>query len=593
MRDQLRGMGVVGKLLLWLAAVCICAGPALAQSAVTGALTGTVTDPSGAVIAEATVTATNHDTGQQRTITTDANGAYKFSLLPPGNYDVKFSAKGFETAEVPSIAINVTETPVLNRALEIGSQAQQVTVQSNVQTIQTQNATVGQLIGSHEMTALPLSSRNYTQILNLAPGVVNNVADASAYGTGSQDVQVNGSGAQENNYEMDGVVVNDAFSNEGAGVRTYGSIAIPNPDSIQQFNVQTAQYDASFGRNPGANVNVVTKGGTNQFHGDAWEFNRNNFFNANDFFLKRQELSPGGSGVNAPQILKQNQFGFTFGGPIKKDKVFFFTSYQGTRQINGIVSEGYDTGVSVPAINDYADVASGICANLRCTNNAAAYQAYLGSTFGAGGPEPQGTISGTGPAIAADGSNISPVAIAILQAPGLKGGLNQGFFVAGAPASCAAPCLQNIEDPATANENQFMINTDYVLSSRNTLSERYFHSSQPTSSAFGGSLPGSPYSYNFGNDVADLRLTSILTSNLVNDARISLNRMTTVGEDDYNLEACSVGMIPSINNGAPCPAVAGANADLYRLPSISISGLRYPGYFSAGAFSFAGSTYNT
>jgi Carboxypeptidase regulatory-like domain len=593
MRNQLKGTGLVRGLLLWLAAVCICAAPTLAQTSVTGALTGTVTDPSGAVIVGATVTATNHGTGQERTTTTDANGAYKFSLLSPGDYDVKFSARGFETAEVPSITVNVTETPVLNRALQIGSQAQHITVQSNAQIIQTQNATVGQLVGSHEVIALPLSSRNYTQILNLAPGVVNNVNQASGYGTGSQDVQVNGSGAQENNYEMDGVVVNDAFSNEGAGVRTYGSIAIPNPDSIEEFNVQTAQYDASFGRNPGANVNVVTKGGTNQFHGDAWEFNRNNFFNANDFFLKHQELSPGGSGVNAPQILKQNQFGFTFGGPIKKNKVFFFASYQGTRQINGIVSEGYETGVSIPAINDYADVASGICANLRCTNNTAAYQAYLGRTFGVGGPEPQGTISGTGPAIAADGSNISPVAIAILQAPGLKGGLNQGFFVPGASASCAAPCLQSIEDPATANENQFMINTDYVLSSKNTFSERYFHSSQPTGSPFGGSLPGSPYSYNFENDVANLRLTSTLTSNLVNDARISLNRMTTVGEDDWNLDACSVGMIPPINNGAPCPAVAGANADLYKLPSISISGLKYPGYFSAGAFSFAGSTYNT
>lgn len=593
MRNQFRGRRVVGELLLWLAAVCICAAPALAQTSVTGALTGTVTDPSGAVIAEATVTATDNGTGQTRTTTTDPNGAYKFSLLPPGNYDVNFSAMGFETAEVPSIAINVTETSVLNRALKVGSQVEKVTVQSNAQSIQTQNATVGQLIGSDEMTALPLSSRNYTQIVNLAPGVVNNVADASSFGTATQDVQVNGSGAQENNYEMDGAVVNDAFSNEGAGVRTYGSIAIPNPDSIQEFNVQTAQYDASFGRNPGANVNVVTKGGTNQFHGDAWEFNRNNFFNANEYFLKHQELSPGGSGVNAPQILKQNQFGFTFGGPIKKDKLFFFTSYQGTRQINGIVSEGYSTGVDMPAINDYADMASGICTNLRCTNNTAAYQAYLGRTFGVGGSEPQGTVSGTGPAIAADGSNISPVAIAILQAPGLKGGLNQGFFVAGAPASCAAPCLQNIEDPATANEDQFMINTDYVLSGKNTLSERYFHSTQPTTSPFGGSLPGSPWIVNFANDFANLRLTSTLTSNIVNEARISLNRMTTVSTDGWNLDACSVGMIPAINNGAPCPAVTGAAADLYKLPAITVSGLTYPGYFSAGAFSFAGTQYNT
>lgn len=595
MADLFKKAKVWSAPLVFVAAIFMCIAPvALAQTSATGALTGTVTDPSGAVIAGATVTATNTGTGQTRTVTTDANGAYKFSLLPPGTYDVKFSAGGFKTAEVPSITVNVTETPVLNRGLEIGSQAQQVTVQSNAETIQTQSPTVGQLVGSHEITALPLSSRNYTQIINLSPGVVNNVASASAFGTGTQDVNVNGSDSQQNNYQMDGASIVNYSSGEAATQNTYGSIAIPNPDSIQEFKVQTAQYDASYGRNPGANVNVVTKGGTNSFHGDAWEFNRNNFFNANEFFLKRQELNPaGGSGVNAPQVLKQNQFGFTFGGPIEKDKLFFFTSYQGTRQINGIVPQGYSVGVSLPAINDYADLASGLCADLRCTNNTAAYQAYLGRTFGVGGPEPQGTILGTGPAIAADGSNISPIAIAILQAKGLKGGLNQGFFVAGAPASCAAPCLQNLEDPATANENQFMINTDYVLSSKNTFSERYFHSFAPTTSPFGASLPGSPWTQNFGNDNATLRLTSVLTSNLVNELRFSLNRMTTVGRDDWNLDACSVGVIPSINNGAPCPAVPGANPDLYKLPAISISGIAYPGYFSAGAFSFAGSAYGT
>ncbi len=580
-------------LLAFAAALCICVAPAMyAQTSATGALTGTVTDPSGAVIAGAAVVATNTGTGQTRTVSTDANGAYKFSLLPPGNYDVKFSAQGFRTAEVPSITVNVTETPVLNHTLEIGSQAQQVTVQSNAQTIQTQNATVGQLVGSHEITALPLSSRNYTQILDLSPGVVNNVASAANFGTGTQDVNVNGSDGQQNNYSMDGASVVNYSSGEAANQYTYGSIAVPNPDSIQEFKVQTAQYDASFGRNPGANVNVVTKGGTNNFHGDAWEFNRNNFFNANEFFLKQQELKPGGSGVNAPQILKQNQFGFTFGGPIKKDKLFFFTSYQGTRQINGIVPQGYSVGVSMPAINDYADAASGICANVRCTSNTAAYQAYLGRTFGVGGPEPQGSIFGAGPAIAADGSNINPVAIAILQAPGLKGGVNQGFLVPGAPASCAAPCRQNIEDPATAHENQFMINTDYVLSGRNTFSERYFHSSSPTSSPFGASLPGTPFPETFGNDNATLKLTSVLTNNLVNEVRFSLSRLTTAaGDNAWNLNACSVGVIPSVNNGAPCPAVVGATSEMYKLPGISIDGITYPGYFSAGSFSFAGTAF--
>lgn len=590
MRELFKGRGVLYALLVLAAALFISVGPATyAQTSATGALTGTVTDPSGAVIAGATVTATNVGTGQTRTVTTDANGAYRFSLLPPGNYDVKLSAQGFKTAEVPSITVNVTETPVLNHKLEIGSEAQQVTVQSNAQTIQTQNPTVGQLISSHEITALPLSSRNYTQILDLSPGVVTNVASASLLGTGTQDINVNGSNSSQNNYQMDGAIITNYASGEAAQQNTYGSIAVPNPDSLQEFQVQTAQYDASYGRNPGANVNVVTKGGTNKFHGDAWEFFRNNFLNANEYFLKNTQLSPGGSGVNTPQILKQNQFGFTFGGPIKKDKIFFFTSYQGTRQTNGVVSQGYSAGVNLPAINDYADFNSGVCSDIRCTNDLAAYRTYLGNAFGAGGAEPQAAISGTVP-IAADGSNINPVTIALFQAPGMKGGLNQGFFVPGAPASCAAPCRISIEDPATANEDQFMINTDYVLSSRNTFSERFFYSYAPTVSNIVASMPGAPADSNYSNDVGTLRLTSILTSNLVNEARFSLDRKVTVATDAWDLSACDVGMIPSINNGAPCPAVSGANADLYKVPAVSVSGVPVSGFANVGTFSFGGNT---
>jgi len=589
MKDWFSGKHMLHLLFFIVALLVGMSRPTFAQTSATGALTGTVTDPSGAVIAGATITATNVGTGQSRTVASDASGTYKFSLLPPGNYDVKFSAQGFKTADVSSIAVNVTETPVLNHALEIGSQAQQVTVQANAETVQTQNATVGQLIGSREMTALPLSSRNYTQILDLSPGVVTNVASASLLGTGTQDINVNGSNSSQNNYQMDGAIITNYGSGEAAQQNTYGSIAVPNPDSLQEFQVQTAQYDASYGRNPGANVNVVTKGGTNDFHGDAWEFFRNNFLNANEFFLKQTQLSPGGSGINTPQILKQNQFGFTFGGPIRKDKIFFFTSYQGTRQINGVVSQGYSPGVNLPAINDYADLNSGICSDVRCTNNPTAYRAYLGGVFGAGGAEPQAAISGSVP-IAANGSNINPVAIALLQAPGLKGGLNQGFFVPGAPASCVAPCRLSIEDPATANEDQFMINTDYALSSRNTLSQRFFYSYAPTVSNIVASMPGAPADSNYSNDVGTLRLTSILTSSLVNEARFSLDRKVTVATDAWNLGACDVGMIPAINNGAPCPAVAGANSDLYKVPAVSVSGVPVADFANVGSFSFGGNT---
>src|SRR5579862_2473606 len=321
-------------------ALWISVSPALAQSASTGALSGTVTDPSGGVIAGATVTATNVATGQARTATTDSSGAYKISLLPPGSYSLKFSANGFKSVEVPSVLVNVTETHIADHGLEVGSASTSVTIESTVaETVQTQNATVGGLVSGETVTDLPLSTRNYTQVIDLSPGVVANVATATAVGNGTQDINVNGSGSDQNTYLMDGVVTTNYGSGGAAQSGSYAGIPIPNPDSIQEFKVQTSQYDAAYGQNPGANVNVVTKSGTNQFHGSLWEFNRNNIFNANDFFYKHSEQSEGLA--NTPPTVKQNQFGGTFGGPIIKDKFFFFGSYQGTRQLNGIGSNGF------------------------------------------------------------------------------------------------------------------------------------------------------------------------------------------------------------------------------------------------------------
>ena len=187
-----------------------------------------------------------------------------------------------------------------------------------------------------------MSTRNYTQVIDLSPGVVANVATATAVGNGTQDINVNGSGSDQNTYLQDGVMVTNYGSGGAAQSGSYAGIGVPNPDSIQEFKVQTSQYDAAYGQNPGANVNVVTKSGTNQYHGAIWEFNRNNFFNANDFFFKNSERNE--DLPNTPPEVKQNQYGGIFGGPIKKDKMFFFGSYQGTRQLNGIGSNGFATG---------------------------------------------------------------------------------------------------------------------------------------------------------------------------------------------------------------------------------------------------------
>ena len=276
--------GVGFLTVLWIAAMLVPS--IMAQSAGTGALTGTVIDPSGAVIPNVTVTATNVATGQPRSLITGATGLYKFSLLPPGQYHVKFTATGFKSVEIPSVTVNVTETAVLDRRLEVGVQAETVTVQASQGAIDTATSSLGTLVSSETVTTLPLTSRNFTQILNLSAGVSSDVNNATALGRGTQaTASVNGLNPGQNNYEMDGVSANSlGFLGNPSDQSGTAGLSVPSPDAIEEFKVQTSTYDASYGRNPGANVNVVTKSGSDHFHGTAFEFLRNTALNANDFF---------------------------------------------------------------------------------------------------------------------------------------------------------------------------------------------------------------------------------------------------------------------------------------------------------------------
>lgn len=632
MRSRFAALKIVCAVVVCLLALFVSASPALAQSATTGALTGTVTDPSGAVIVGASVTATNVATGQSRGATTDANGLYKISLLPPGNYSVKFSASGFKTVEVPSITVDVTETIQLNRNLEVGAQAQQVTVESTVETIQAQNATVGGLVSGETVTDLPLSTRNYTQVIDLSPGVVANVATATAVGNGTMDINVNGSGSDQNTYMMDGVITTNYGSGGAAQSGSYAGIPIPNPDSIQEFKVQTSQYDAAYGQNPGANVNVVTKSGTNNFHGDVWEFNRNNFFNANDFFFKNSERSS--DLPNTPPEVKQNQFGGTFGGPIIKDKFFFFGSYQGTRQLNGIGSNGFATaitavgllpfnepsepGFTITPANARSDQGTGykipldygianpfnantINETIGTPCDASTYRKYLGCAFGGevNFLASIGVPVGTGEAVANDGSNISNTFINLLRQtekiPQVKGGYNNGYYIpslrynsSGIPfcvatSSCSEPTT--ISQATIANENQYMLNSDYVLSSKNTISEKFFFSGDPQTQSFScivtGCDPGAPEDAQYASTSAVLKLTSVVTNNFVNEAWGSFQRLYLNVTDGDTVQACAgdgvtaLGITPAVNDGASCPlsAAAAGNREDSLVPIIGDLGL--------------------
>ncbi|HEX4650818.1 MAG TPA: carboxypeptidase-like regulatory domain-containing protein, partial [Granulicella sp.] len=294
---------------------------ALSQSSTTGAIRGTVTDPSGAVLPNATVTVLSDATGTTRTATTDGSGSYNVGLLPSGTYKVSFHADGFKSQLPESVTVIITETNKVDAALVPGSQDQTVEVSAAPQLLQSESATLGTVVDGKTIQDVPLTERNYTQVLTMSPGVAGDVNNAASLGQGTQNVYVNGGSSISNNFHMDGADINNFGSGSAANFVQQAGIAIPNPDAIEEFKIQTTLYDAGYGRDAGANVDVVTKSGTNQFHGALFEFFRNDIFNANDSFLKF-------AGQPRP-AMKQNQFGGTFGGPILKDKFFFFVTYQG------------------------------------------------------------------------------------------------------------------------------------------------------------------------------------------------------------------------------------------------------------------------
>ena len=463
-----------------------------------------------------------------------------------------------------------------------------MTIQGNVETIQTANASVGSTIAGQTVTDLPLASRNYTNLLSLSAGANATVTNAAALGKNTQATAVNGSNTSQNNYQMDGASI---VSYTGVGGVTEGgsrgAFGIPNPDSIQEFRIQTSQYDAGYGRNPGANVNVVTKSGTNDFHGNAFEYFRNTVLNANDWFLKESEVKSDQPNTRAP--LDQNQYGGTFGGPVKKDKLFFFVSYQGTSQKNGQSPYGLQTS-NIPYLpgGNRGTCPAGASAIVQCDATAQAYAVALGALYaGKNGQQGGVTINPTG-------SNINPTALQILQlkigngayyipSPPLGGGVaSPGVTclpVAGANANSVGTGLCTAIAPAIYHEYQGIGNWDYVINSKNTLSGRYFFSTDPSKQQFyqaSDTIPGSGVNPQFGNQTAVLRLTTIVSSNLVNEARFSYQRNVTVGQPTTPFSASEVGMT----------ALAPATYDL--LPRIQIGSLN----FGTAIFSVTNNTDN-
>ena len=548
MRSFLCGLCVGVSLLSCL--LFVTAPSVMAQSASTGALTGRITDPSGAAVAGATVTATNAGTAQMRTAMTGADGTYTFSLLPPGNYRVKIEATGFETVDIPSITVLVTETAALDRVLAVGATTQTVTVESAVEAVQTTSAALGQVLTTRSVVELPLNTRNYTNLLTFSAGASANVTNASLLGKGITYISANGAGQGQNNYSQDGVDVTSYLSfNTGQEGFSGGAMALPIPDDIEEFKVQTSSYDAGFGRNPGANINVITKTGTNELHGDAFEFFRNTALNANSWFNNFDGVPKG--------VLNSNQYGGTIGGPIKKDKLFFFVSYQETHQSNGISAFGESIPTLAPIpLGDRGTCPAGWTSLAQCSADTTAFVNNLAANMCSSKTNEgsSGIPILCAPTAAAPLANMSPVAISILQlqtSPGnyfIPSGCSYGGSCSGATSTYAPHVFT---DPATFKDHNAMGNWDYVINSKETLSGRYQYEFDPliggfpsldTTSAVGVFLPNNGMENTHYNQAAVLKLTSILTPNVVNQANVAYQRISTVSQDNTPFLNSQVGI---------------------------------------------------
>jgi len=308
----------------------------LAMADVTANITGVVTDPSGAVVAKAAVAAVNTGTNATFRTTTDDSGVYWLRALPVGAYDVTVSVSGFMRHEAKGIRLQVNETARADASLAVGNATQTVSVTAEAVTVDTVTGTLKTVVDQKRIEELPLNGRNPTQLMRLVAGVQADFRADVTSGTtypGTTPVSVNGSRANQTNYILDGAQNNDHYSN--------APNPMPNPDALQEFSVQTNSFSAEFGRNSGGIVNAVTRAGTNEFHGAAFEYVRNKAINAANFF------SPIVNGKKRDDGLKRNQFGFTSGGPVfipkiynGRDKTFFFFSYQKTtlRQAPNAVS---------------------------------------------------------------------------------------------------------------------------------------------------------------------------------------------------------------------------------------------------------------
>jgi hypothetical protein len=513
--------GIV-RLFLFLIITLAFTGSVFAQAGSTGAISGTVRDEKGATVPGAQIEVVNATTGvTERTATSDGNGNYGVTQLPPGTYKLVITAAGFSKTELPDVKVNVTETTTVNVPLKVGQINETVTVTEAATQVQLNSATTGQTLQSTTINSLPLATRNFLTLLTLSTGANTEMFQSDALGRGAVTINVNGQRPVNNNYQLEGINANDI------NLPTLDNVPLPNPSTVQEFKTQTSLYDASQGRNGGGNIQVALKSGSNEFHGDTFFFLRNDKLNANDFFRNR-------NGQPRPRY-RQGVYGLSIGGPIilphfgeggpfshsGKNRHFFFFNYQGTHAASGTAAlTNFATNIPVLPTNRS--------------------EANLIATYFPGG-------------LPAGFTGLNPVALAYLNLPGDKcPGFGGGPFCIPSVAPNAGNGAPGFNGPdgtlslgslnraslGTFKDNQFTITTDHQLTTNNKLSFRYFQSANEALRPFGtaGTLPFAQLAPG-RNKFVKLGLTSVLSPRLVNDLKAGFNRFffATVPEERITL----------------------------------------------------------
>jgi len=477
-----------------------------AQTASTGALTGKVTDPSGAVVKNAKITLRNYGTDEALTAITSQDGFYRFSLLAPDEYELTVEAEGFSPLVIGEVTIRITEVRSITTQLAVKGGREEVVVRARL--LQTDDAALGRVIDQGMIVSLPLVNRNYTQILGLTAGTNTDVVDATQLGAGSQEIRANGARSGDNNFMLNGADANSYAANMTEAIPGGGGLAIPAPDTIQEFKVQNSLYDAQYGRGGGANVVIETRSGTADLHGTVYYFGRNETLNANNFFANATGVPRG--------EFRRHQPGGTLGGamPWSKKRAFFFVSYQATRDVNAASLASSVRSQTLPPIPLMRTPTS------------------LGAVFGG-----QTGLFG-GVAVAPDGSNINPVALNLLSAKN-----PDGSFVIPSPQSPGSGVNYTAVLPGRYDEDQFNTNLDLNLAKADQLSAKFFFSNSDENVPFSGAtVPGFPALRTFGNRNLSIACTHIFSPQTVNQFRAGFSRIASRSSAPSPLTAQAMGI---------------------------------------------------